>query len=893
MQASRVQIGKLPITRIPARFKTAMAGLAALALLLAACGGGDGGGEGGAGGAGGGGSGGGAPSAAFSLTIAPANLTVGQGQEALIEVNLQRDAGFSEPVQLTLNPPVAGITADTLVLSGSQARGLLAVRVSTDLAVGSVVRLDVAGTASGTRRIASSQLSVRLPQAYAQANIAAALDAGTLDYGTALLYRAYALFGDKRLPEAYRGAGSLEEDNGLFDEIRLGFAALPSAAQDALRPFTVRPADPRSVWNASAAALTAPPHRPTILASRANQAVVRQAVSPASCPAAAAGSWISQRSASHALRVWAQCRGDAANDADNVLMIAATLALLDKIYTPMTGVMGVPLLDLEGDDNAIDIYIVDDDSYVYRQGESFKPKGLGTTYWSLPETPANLGKSAFVTFPRSLFFSGRFHNTVIHEFFHVLQKAHNADFSTVEVAGKPNVHEMHWFVEASAAWASAHFDRKLAPWDRGRGAYNDAHFRFKTVFLPSFEALNVAKDLRSSSKHDYSAYIWPYFVEQETRGTDFMKNIWIGLETVGSFAAADKVIDGVYPFAANFKRFALRNINTELMPGDPLPEKLRHVDLDKDQFKDDKVEPPYLTGTLAANQDYSQDFELKNLSARYVRLNVADASPAIRKVVVDLSGLQPASELDVQALVRTADGWVAQPIDIKPDKVTFCFDKGPTTPVVHGSFKEILLIVSNHAIAKGTDISGTLKVQPKSLPCATLWEGTIKQVMRLETAIGTSTYTSNVNVVFEFDDAADVGVGEVPFRLKNGSFTWDVLHDIFGRNPPCRTTVTGAGALPLAAYQPLVPSGTSAGMSTFSEAPPQYSGHGLSVVSVTEVSNCNDRNVDVTTVDPRFTLVWWGGTGPIAADGKSIRHTYSTPNGVSYDIRLDRKTEGD
>lgn len=875
MQASRVQVDKLPITHILALFKTALAGLA---LLLAACGGGDGGGDG---------PGGTIPSAAFRLTTAPANLTVGQGQEALIEVNIQRDAGFTEPVQVTLNPPVAGITADTLVLSGSQARGLLPVRVSTDLAVGSVVKLDVAGTASGTRRIASSTLSVSAPQAYAQVNIATALDAGTLDYGTALLYRAYALFGDKRLPEAYRGAGSLEEDNGLFDEIRLGFAALPIAAQATLRPFTVRPADPRSVWNAGAAALTAPTHRPTILA------VGRQAASPSTCPAAAAGSWISQRSASHPLRVWAQCRGNAANDADNVLMIAATLTLLDKIYTSMTGVMGEPLLDLEGDDNAIDIYIVDDDSYVYRQEDSFKPKGLGTTYWSLPETPAGRGRSAFVTFPRSLFFSGRFHNTVIHEFFHVLQKAHNAEFSTVEVPGKPNAHELHWFIEASAAWASAHFDRKLAPWDSGRGAYNDAHFRFKNVFLPSFEALNAAKDLRSSSKHDYSAYIWPYFVEQKTGSTDFMKKIWIGLENIDSFAAADKVIDGIYPFAANFKHFALRNINTELMPGDPLPEKLRYVDLDKDQFKDDKAEPPYLRGTLAANQDYSQDFELKNLSARYVRLNVADASPAIRKVVVDVSGLQPASELDVQALVRTDDGWVAEPIDIKPDKVTFCFDKGPTTPVVRGSFKEILLIISNHAIAKGSDISGTLKVQPKSVPCATLWEGTINQVTRLETAISTSTYTSNVNVVFEFDDAADVEVGNVPFRLKSGRFTWDVLHDIFGRNPPCRTTVTGAGALPLAPYQPFVPSGTSAGMNTFSEAPPQYSGHGLSVVSVTQVSNCNDRNVDVITVDPTFTLSWWLSTGPISADGKNIRHTYSTPEGVSYDIRLDRKTEGD
>ena len=854
--------------RISKILKTVLAGIP---LLLVACGGG--GGDGGSG----------AKPAKFSVTVAPASLSVGQGQDAVVEVMIKRDAGFTAPITITLNPPATGIMADILELSGAADRGSLPIRVSADLAVDSVQKLDVIGTGGGASQVASSSLTVSAPQEPAPKKIAAALAAGTLDYGTSLLYRAYALLGDKRLPDSYLGAGSTEEDNGLFDEIAQRFASLPIGAQTELQPFIVRPADPRSVWNAEAAA------------NKAQANSVKKgfaAASTAACPAAAAGSWISKRSAGHPVRVWAQCIGEPGHDADNVTLIDKTLAALDKVYTPMTGVMGQPQLDLEGDDNAIDIYVVDDGRYVYRQDDNFRPKGLGTTYFADAETPVGKGKSAFVTLPRSLIYTSRFHNTVIHEFFHVLQKAHNAVFSSKEVDGNPNARELHWFVEASAAWASAHFDRTEAPWDGGRGAYLDAHRRFAQYFLPSFDALNV-----SGSPHDYSAYIWPYFVEQETGNTDFMKNIWIALEAVSTFEAADKAIDNAYSFATNFKHFALRNINTELIPGDPLPQAKRYVNLDKEQFADDRKEPPYLSGTLVANQEFSQDFELKNLSARYVRLTLADASPAIRKVVLDISGLQPASELDVQALVRTDDGWLAQPIDVGPAKVTFCFDKGPTTASVRGSFKEILLVVANHAIAKGTDISGTLKVQPKSAPCSTVWAGTINQVTRFATDLSTHTFTSNATVVFEFDDAADAQAGEVPFRLQSGTWTYDELHDIFGRNPPCRTMRTGAGAMPLAAYQPLVPSGSSGGLSIFPETL-QFFGHGLSVVTITSTDNCNDSHIDVTTVDPRYTLGWWNeqtADGMISADGNTIRRAYRTtvPNDVTYDIRLDKKLEGE
>ena len=39
------------------------------------------------------------------------------------------------------------------------------------------------------------------------------------------------------------------------------------------------------------------------------------------------------------------------------------------------------------------------------------------------------------------------------------------------------------------------------------------------------------------------------------------------LEAVSSFGEADQA----YPFATNFKRFALRNLNKTFAPGDPLP----------------------------------------------------------------------------------------------------------------------------------------------------------------------------------------------------------------------------------------------------------------------------------------------------------------------------------
>ena len=697
--------------------------------------------------------------------------------------------------------------------------------------------------------------------------------------------RGQVIFDDKRLPDAYVGDGTAREDNELFIEIAGVFASLPVGMQELLQPFTLRPADSRSTWNATGKSASS--------SKTFDRKKKLDAPAPATCSSVASNSWVSKRSASRPLRVWASCRGEPGFDTESGALVDRTLALLEKIYPPMTALMGEPRTNTDGGDEAIDFYIVDSGSYVHRRSDVPRPAGA-VTVSDAAAGASGKGSSAYIVMQRDLLYTSKFKGVLMHEFFHVLQFAHNAEFSVRAVAGRADARERFWFTEASSHWAEAYFDRTIPGLEGERIAYQDVHRLFAQYVLPQFESLNKA----AGDAHAYAAYIWPYFVEQETGGPAFMRSIWSALDAVSTWEQADKAIDAAYPFAANFKRFALRNLNTEFLPGDPLPEARRYIDLDRAQFLDDKKEPPYSRGTLVAEQDFNQDLDLKPLSARYIRLQVGGTT--INKVVVDMGALQPASEVDVEALIRTSDGWVSQPIAIGPGKVTFCSDKGPSTASVKGSFEEIILVVSNHSATPGADVSGVLKVQPKLKPCETVWEGTITQTFRGAFANTTTTVTSTVNATFEFDEVESEASDHPVFKLRSGSFTYRMD----GRNPsfPCRSFSVASGALPLEPYQPSVPAGTSAGLVTYLDST-KFSGGGISIVPVTTTENCNTDHIDIVTVDPNGTMVWWndgvdGIHGDVSTDGSSIRYMRTTTNGtpensVTYDIRLDRKKEGD
>ena len=509
----------------------------------------------------------------------------------------------------------------------------------------------------------------------AQEKIAAALAAGTIDYGTSLMYRAYAFYGDARLPAAYLGSGSQEEDNTLRSEI-ITAGTSSAGLKAALEPFTVRPDDPLSWYNETAAA-------------KARPGLGAKAFAPAS-----GWTWkFEQRSTP--VRVWAQSNGDPTYELNSTMAISDTLDIIDKIWTPMTALMGEPVLDdLHGD---IDIYIVDWMSSVHR-GEDRTARGFASTFSDVPAV--GNASSGFILIPRSTVVSKRFHTTVIHEFFHVLQKAHNNNISN------------SWFTEASARWASVYYDRTLAPWKNGRVAYDEAYHTFTERFQKSTESLNTS----TPGPHMYDAYIWAYFLEQETGGPGVIGKLWTQLESASTIAEADNAIDFIYPFIDNFRIFAVRNVNTEFLPGDPLPLSQRYITLDP-EFRDDKKEPPYGGGPLTGDSELPYSATLEPLSADYLKFTVSD--PAVKQVVFDLSALVDAAAmgLDVDALIKTkGKNWEKRDLNGQTE-LKFCFDKDGE------ALEDIRFIVSNHKYGPGESVLAMFTARSYKTPCAGTWSG--------------------------------------------------------------------------------------------------------------------------------------------------------------------------
>ncbi len=822
--------------------------------------------------------------ARFRVTVEPAELSAPRGATAVLRVTVTRDAGFTDPVSITTRA-TQGIDADVLVLPGAVGVGELPIMLDGALAAGTDLALGLTATGGGATALASLDVSVVNTEPTSQALIRDAEQAGTIDYETSLLYREYALFGDDRLPSELRGWGSEEEDSLLSQEIESERSNLSPGALAALERYRVRPPDDSSAWNEVTL--------PDVLGPDAPQRAVLAAVLPApeACPPES-GSWVSKRSGTRPVRAWAQCTGDVAHDAESVRLLDLTLGILDKVFGPETALMGPPLLDLGGGDDAIDFYIVDPGSRVHRSGVGYAPDARGNTENDLPYV--GHAASAFVMLPRPQLYLSRFHFTVSHELFHVLQLAHGVWWAGKRSQGNASMAAKQWFVEASATWAGAYFDRTLAPWPDGRASYVSAHLRFLQRILPSHAALNVA----FADPHDYAAYIWPYFVEQETGGADFMASIWNGLGGLADNATleqADDIIDAAFPFDEHFRRFALRNLNDELVPGDPLPETERYVHLDPAQFPD-KHGPPKESGTLNADQDFDLSLDFENLTARYVELDVADTRT--HQVELDFSELSPTDRLDVLALVRTTDDWVAQPYDFSDEnQVTFCFDDGPATVTRRGSFDRILLVLANHALRAGERVSGPLHVHPKSEPCALVWTGTVTSDQDSPFAgLGTLTTSTTAQVTFEFDPLAPPEQGSVPFRVKSGSgsYTFDALYDFPSRVPACRTLQSASGAMLDGQYDPLAYGTTSANLNVITDVDPQeYVASGITAAEMTEVSNCNDLSVDETLYSPT-TINWWRMAEPLAVsdDGQSIEGSYDLPDGlggtIHYQWHLDR-----
>jgi hypothetical protein len=184
-------------------------------------------------------------------------------------------------------------------------------------------------------------------------------------------------------------------------------------------------------------------------------------------------------------------------------------------------------------------------------------------------------------------------------------------------------------------------------------------------------------------------------MEQEI-GPKAISEIWedFGRLDPGTIDQARAIIDAQLPFAEHFRDFAVRNLNLALEPGDPIDPS--YDDLDP-QFPVDVVSPRLLVGAEDADAwlplvpagEEPRRFadRLRSLTAHYYRFL---PDPRGGMLTLDFSGLAPAGDLDVDALVKIEGGaWERRRLE-SGRVVTLCLSE-PDENV-----EELYLVLSNH-----------------------------------------------------------------------------------------------------------------------------------------------------------------------------------------------------
>ncbi len=504
-----------------------------------------------------------------------------------------------------------------------------------------------------------------------------AVAAGTLDQVTGLLYRAYGLFGLPGLPDEF-AAGVPRADDALFAEIVELLPTLPPEDQSKLRPFVVRPTDPDSIFAA----------QPT--------ASVGALLGPAPATDATCNDWANSGAADSRFKIWA-CRDTDAAAANAA--IASIAALLGEIWGPMTmdepGGMGAPLPDgygpnvsaEYGGDARIDFYALDLGQVVYRDGNNSIPvTAAAAASPSPPYTTADgasrNSSSGFVLVNRArLGDPVGMKQDLVHEFFHVLQHAHNR---RAPVAGT----DSHWFSEASAVWAETYYvpDNSKVP-----------HAWFPDHFQPSPAGLEDP-----DADHEYAAYIWPFFMQQE-QGASAVFKAWTAIEPLAAsdFAGVTEAVSSQLSFDTSFRDFAVRNLNmTAVLQS--AGEKL-YKGLDSNFFAD--VPPANITtGVLSTQPAYtSPEQSLQPLAAAYFHLTpAADA----HEVTFDLTTLSQQRTLDGDVLLHINQKWERRTVE--GGVLKLCRDEPAD------AFDDSYLVLSNHGRAPADMITGQFEVRSKT-----------------------------------------------------------------------------------------------------------------------------------------------------------------------------------
>jgi hypothetical protein len=612
--------------------------------------------------------------------------------------------------------------------------------------------------------------------ATSQGLIAADLASGAITLPESLRYRAWALFGDPRLPARYDGAGSAYEDTHLFDEIAEILPELPAAQRAELEAWLLRPTDPRSPFTAAESGSAGP------------RVVLAQAAEPEANRCAAPRRWVFREWSPNndvdtGIRAWACDVDDAAAraDLDEVLDIYARL--WPAMTRPAPDGMGPPIPDTTATDpdgsGKIDVYLLEPLATCRQRGAECveNPGGAAAaapmvwpTLCGVAGFPAR-GCAGFMIVGRQWLGQDFLVPVLAHEFFHVLQKAHHVGVGP------------HWYVEASATWAewqyvvrSDQFPQRVRDY-----AHGDLETRIASFQARHTSLLQFSSDLAQDRQFQYDAWLWPLF-QATVEGPSDVFRTWVAIESASSPAEFDEAIDRVTSFSDRFRDFAVRNAQPEA-----------HLVSLVDEMADDRWQSqphlgdfpttPHVLRTEASvlamgRADRALASPVGALEVHYEEFTLED--DAIRQITIDIGALAGAdhADLDVIGLVQPgadSDAHRWRRYRAGGTQLTLCRDDANQDVI------RFEVVISNHSFARSGDgpdpaaaLSGAYVVEAKDkcdVPAG--FSGTIGGSQPGDSWTGTATFELVQTSDPRFDEHCSWGDGvSYCYVLTGGQVTW-------------------------------------------------------------------------------------------------------------------------
>lgn len=573
---------------------------------------------------------------------------------------------------------------------------------------------------------------------------------GRISPDQAMLYKVFAIYGDPRFPEQFRGDDTGISDSLFVSEIAAKYETLSVDLQQQLAPFLIPPFHENSWWHLRSQANT----RPIESLSMTSFGLTR----PCSACSILAD-WEFVPTANGKVKVWYE-----EDDPHGLSKATAFANEIDNVIWPqLVGLMGREPLPDEGSnrwighqlggDTRLDVALVDIDRSLTT---ARYPDDCDSAAWTYIQFNKTMPKEELA-----------------HELMHSFQYAFDVKVRDGECTGET---EYRWLMEATAQWV----EDFLYPTNHEQWAA--PHF----LAHPEW-SLNERHD-----PHWYGAYLLPFFLARVKGDKTAVGRIWAKTEGAASLQAIEEALAGMGGFETVWPEFVLYNWNHDPVDAYQKIDNLGARPAESgdtllapgamDKYATLKVELPHLSATYKHFVFNANVRSVAFLNGLTYRLST---TPSVLLNTFDL-GLQykfdaiPAEQkrgVSITAIIKKngqwgqADNWTD--VQYKP----FCRQKPEE------NIEELVLIFAN------ANHDETSRLQTPELPPMIIatdmgcrWEGTLDRVTSPLSTSAWGPFHIRYDLRREPRDpmeAKDYFLGY--FYQTSGHAAWDAV----GTNGPC------------------------------------------------------------------------------------------------------------